>query len=47
MLDAETGSGAEEVYRRLGYVEVGKIPGYSASPAGGMRDETFFYKRLA
>ena len=47
MADTETGTGAEELYKKLGFVEVGKIPGFSKSPAGGLRSETFFYKQLA
>lgn len=47
MGDTETGTAAEEMYRKLGFVEVGKIPGFSTSPAGGLRDETFFYKQLS
>lgn len=49
MTDAETGSPAEEIYRKFGFVEVGKIPGYGISPnnpSGEFRDETFFYKQL-
>jgi GNAT superfamily N-acetyltransferase len=46
MLDTETDSVAEEVYKKLGYTEVGKIPNYGISPAGGTKSETFFYKQL-
>lgn len=46
MLDTETGSAAEEVYRRLGYIELGTIPRYGMSPTGEVRDGTFFYKHL-
>ncbi|KAF7558734.1 hypothetical protein G7046_g5429 [Stylonectria norvegica] len=45
-LDTETGSIAEQVYKKFGYVELGKIPKYGLSPAGEMRDGTFFYKQL-
>ncbi|OAQ63213.1 GCN5-related N-acetyltransferase (GNAT) domain-containing protein [Pochonia chlamydosporia 170] len=46
LLDTETGSAAEAVYRKLGYVELGRVPGYGMSPAGAMKDGTFFYKQL-
>lgn len=47
MTDTESGTVAEEMYRTLGFVEVGKIPNFANSPAGGQRDNTFFYKQLA
>lgn len=47
MIDTESNKGAEELYRKLGYIEVGRIPNYSLKPYGGMSDETFFYKQLA
>ncbi|KFY37494.1 hypothetical protein V495_07144 [Pseudogymnoascus sp. VKM F-4514 (FW-929)] len=47
LLDTETGSKAEKVYPKLGYVEYGKIPDYSVSPEGRvLKTETFFYKDL-
>lgn len=46
MLDTETGTVAEHLYRKLGYVEVGKIPEFAISPGGGLKSETFFYKQL-
>jgi len=46
MVDTETGSPAEEIYKKFGYVEVGKIPNYSISPDGELKNETFFYKQL-
>lgn len=45
-LDTETGSIAELVYRKLGYVEVGKVPKYGINPEGDMKGGTFFYKQL-
>lgn len=47
MADTESGNGADELYRKVGFVEVGKIPRFAHSPAGGLRDETFFYKDLS
>ncbi|KAK2025499.1 acetyltransferase [Colletotrichum zoysiae] len=48
MLDTEAGSPAEEVYKRLGYIEVGRIPNYGISPGvpQQLKDEVFFYKQL-
>lgn len=47
MLDTTIGSGAEFVYPKLGYKEVGIIPNYGFSPKDGkLRDEIFFYKDL-
>jgi GNAT superfamily N-acetyltransferase len=47
LLDTETGSPAEEVYKKLGYVELGQIPRYGLSPNGELKDGTFFWKHLA
>ncbi|KAK2007765.1 acetyltransferase [Colletotrichum eremochloae] len=49
MVDTEAGSPGEEVYRKLGYIEVGRIPNYGISPAvpRQLKDEVFFYKQLA
>ncbi|PNP51940.1 hypothetical protein THARTR1_07149 [Trichoderma harzianum] len=46
LLDTESGNQAEAVFGRLGYTELGKVPGYGMSPAGGLKDGTFFYKTL-
>lgn len=47
MLDTTIGSGAEFVYPKLGYKELGIIPNYGFSPKDGkLRDEMFFYKDL-
>ncbi|MEV7520214.1 GNAT family N-acetyltransferase [Streptomyces sp. NPDC091371] len=43
-LDTETGSGAEQVYLRAGWTEVGTIPDYATDPAGNLRPTTLFYK---
>ena len=47
MADTESGTVSEGMYRKFGFVEVGKIPAFAKSPAGGLRSETFFYKHLA
>nr|RBQ93549.1 hypothetical protein FVER53263_06139 [Fusarium verticillioides] len=46
LLDTETGSPAEEVYKKLGYVELGQIPKYGLSPNGELKGGTFFWKHL-
>ncbi|KAJ6589231.1 acyl-CoA N-acyltransferase [Mycena capillaripes] len=47
MLDTETGSPAEMVYPKLGYIQLGTIPKYGVSPVdGSLMAETFFWKQL-
>jgi GNAT superfamily N-acetyltransferase len=46
VLDTETGSDAERLYRRIGWTYVGAVPAYAASPAGGLRSTSFFYRLL-
>ncbi|NEB74805.1 GNAT family N-acetyltransferase [Streptomyces sp. SID14478] len=45
VLDTETGSPAEPLYRSAGWTTVGVIPDYAADPAGVPRPTTLFYKR--
>ncbi len=45
-LDTFTGGAGERLYRRLGWTEVGAIPGYSVDAAGQPEATTIFYKRL-
>ncbi|ETK34811.1 GNAT family N-acetyltransferase [Microbispora sp. ATCC PTA-5024] len=47
ILDTETGSRAEELYRRKGWTPLGVVPGHAADPSGVLKPTTFFYKRLA
>ncbi|KAF5244511.1 hypothetical protein FAUST_2331 [Fusarium austroamericanum] len=47
LLDTETGSLGGEVFKNLGYIELGQIPKYSLSPTGELKDGTFFWKHLA
>jgi hypothetical protein len=45
LLDTTIGSGAEHVYPKLGYKEIGIVPAYGFSPKdGSLLDEIFFYK---
>lgn len=46
VLDTNTGSDAERLYARMGWVRVGEIPDFSIQPRGGLRATTLFYKRL-
>jgi GNAT superfamily N-acetyltransferase len=46
MLDTETGSTAEEVYRRWGWQEYGVIEHHAATPDGDLKSSTFFIKWL-
>ena len=46
VLDTNTGSDAERLYARHGWVRVGEIPDFSVQPRGGLRATTVFYKRV-
>jgi GNAT superfamily N-acetyltransferase len=46
VLDTVTGSDAERLYTRLGWVRCGVIPGYALLPRGGLCATTYFYRRL-
>ena len=46
VLDTNSGSDAERLYARMGWVRVGEIPDFSVQPRGGLRATTVFYKRL-
>jgi GNAT superfamily N-acetyltransferase len=46
VLDTVTGSDAERLYARMGWVRVGTIPDYSLLPRGGLVATTLFYKAL-
>jgi len=46
VLDTNTGSDAERLYIRMGWIRVGEIPDFSIQPRGGLRATTVFYKRL-
>ncbi|KAM0310394.1 hypothetical protein ACHAO8_008144 [Botrytis cinerea] len=47
MLDTDVGSSAEGIYRRMGYIECGRIPEYDVwSQTGELKTEVFFYKKL-
>jgi ribosomal protein S18 acetylase RimI-like enzyme len=46
VLDTEVASLADTIYPRMGYVRVGEIPGYAASPDGSLHATAFYYKEL-
>jgi GNAT superfamily N-acetyltransferase len=46
VLDTATGSPAEAIYPRLGWIRTGTIPDYALWPDGGYCDTTIFYKRI-
>jgi GNAT superfamily N-acetyltransferase len=46
VLDTRSGDVSGDLYRSLGYVEVGHIPRYARSSSGGLDATTLFYKEL-
>ena len=46
VLDTETGSPAERLYRAAGWTEYGSIPGYAGDTTGELKPTTFFYKKV-
>jgi hypothetical protein len=46
VLDTVTGSDAERLYARLGWIRVGIIPDYALLSRGGLSPTTVFYKAL-
>jgi ribosomal protein S18 acetylase RimI-like enzyme len=47
VLDTRSGDVSSDLYRSLGYVEVGKIPRYARSSTGQLDGTVLFYKELA
>ncbi|ORT58348.1 GNAT family N-acetyltransferase [Streptomyces sp. CB03238] len=47
VLDTETGSPAESLYRSAGWTRAGSIPDYALTPAGTPHPTTYYYKVLA
>ena len=47
VLDTQTGSDAERLYRALGWTPAGVVPEYSLLSGGGTGATTFMYKLLA
>ncbi|MFC9593032.1 GNAT family N-acetyltransferase [Streptomyces sp. NPDC056944] len=46
VLDTQTDSPAERLYRGAGWTPAGTIPDFAADPAGTLRATTLYYKRL-
>ncbi|MGW5733660.1 MULTISPECIES: GNAT family N-acetyltransferase [Streptomyces] len=46
VLDTETGSPAQTLYRSMGWTEAGTIPDYAADPAGVLHPTTLFFKKV-
>ncbi|MFC9793679.1 GNAT family N-acetyltransferase [Streptomyces sp. NPDC127584] len=46
VLDTQTGSPAERLYRAMGWTAAGTVPDYAADPSGVLRATTLYYKRL-
>ncbi|MFF5932912.1 GNAT family N-acetyltransferase [Streptomyces sp. NPDC012508] len=46
ILDTETDSPAEGLYRKAGWTRAGTIPDFAADPSGTLRPTTLYYKRL-
>jgi GNAT superfamily N-acetyltransferase len=46
VLDAVTGDDAARLYGRLGWTEVGVVPGFALYPDGRPCDTTYFWKAL-
>ena len=47
LLDTESGSGGDRLYRSCGWTEYGRVPGHAFTPDGRLAETTMFYKRLA
>lgn len=47
MLDTETGSAGDRLYRSCGWMELGRVPDHSFRPDGRLAETTLFYKALA
>lgn len=46
LLDTETGSAGDLLYRSLGWTEVGRVPDHAFTADGRLAETTVFYKRL-
>jgi ribosomal protein S18 acetylase RimI-like enzyme len=46
LLDTETDSAADHLYRSAGWRRYGIVPDYAAGPSGELRDCSFFYKEV-
>ncbi|MES2712067.1 MAG: GNAT family N-acetyltransferase, partial [Pseudomonadota bacterium] len=46
MLDTESGSAGDLLYRSCGWVPLGEVPDHAFTPAGMLAPTTLFYKVL-
>ena len=46
MLDTQAGGHAEQLYRSMGWTELGTMPGHALHSDGTFGDTVFFWKRL-
>jgi GNAT superfamily N-acetyltransferase len=46
MLDTESGSAGDLLYRGCGWIEAGRVPDHARRPNGELAETTLFYKRL-
>jgi GNAT superfamily N-acetyltransferase len=46
LLDTETGSAGDRLYRACGWQEIGTVPQHAYRPNGALADTTIFYKKL-
>jgi GNAT superfamily N-acetyltransferase len=47
MLDTETGSAGDLLYRSCGWTAIGAVPGHAFRPDGRLAETTLFYKKLS
>ncbi|WP_051817664.1 GNAT family N-acetyltransferase [Kitasatospora sp. NRRL B-11411] len=47
LLDTQTGSPAEHLYRTAHWTPFGTVPAHAATPDGTLADTTYYYKHLA
>ncbi|GAA3005309.1 GNAT family N-acetyltransferase [Actinokineospora diospyrosa] len=47
LLDTESDSPAEHLYRSAGWLEMGVVPGHALNPAGELRPTTFYRRHLS
>lgn len=46
LLDTESGSAGDMLYRSCGWTEIGRVPGHAFKPDGHLGETTMFYKTL-
>lgn len=47
LLDTESGSAGDRLYRRCGWTEYGRVPGHAFRPDGRLAETTMFYKQIS